>query len=128
MFWRALFTPHLLARSAHRIYRRLGGKRDARRSIRIKQDMSILELLGIKTVLQVFLQGVLADVGGGAAHGGDGRLVDDGVAGFGLGVFCHVVGMGLGLVWMVYGEVVGGEREALYLCRLVEGWSCLLAR
>jgi hypothetical protein len=44
--------------------------------------MAVSQFLGVGTVLEVFLQGVLADVGCGP-DGGDGRFVDD----FGA-VFC----------------------------------------
>jgi hypothetical protein len=37
--------------------------------------MAVSQFLGVGTVLEVFLQGVLADVGCGA-DGGDGRFVD----------------------------------------------------
>jgi len=48
--------------------------------------MSILQLLRVGTVLEVFLEGVLAYVGGGA-DGGDGGFVDDGAAVLVFG--CH---------------------------------------
>jgi hypothetical protein len=42
----------------------------------IEQDMAVDQFLGVGAVLEVFLEGVLADVGCGA-DGGDGRFVDD---------------------------------------------------
>jgi hypothetical protein len=47
--------------------------------------MSILEFLRIRTVLEVFLKGVLANMARWA-DGSDGRLVNYGVARF---LFCH---------------------------------------
>lgn len=60
-------------------------RQDVRRSIGIKQNMAIAQLLGIRAVRKVLLQAVLADVRGFADRR-DGRLVDEGGAVF----FCHV--------------------------------------
>jgi hypothetical protein len=56
-------------------------RHDVRRSSGVKQDVAILEILGVGTVLQVLLQAVAALV---AADGRDGRLVDDDGAVLGL--------------------------------------------
>lgn len=47
-----------------------------RRSIGIKQYMAFLKLLWVGTVLQMLLEGVLADMASGT-NWGDGSLVDD---------------------------------------------------
>jgi hypothetical protein len=66
--------------------------------------MSISQFLGVGTVLEVFLEGVLADVGCGA-DGGDGRFVDDFGAVFcGHGCDCMVWCGMVGLVWFWFGE------------------------
>ena len=49
--------------------------------------MSVLQLLGIRSVLKMLLQRVLADMAW-SVDGGDGGFVDDGGAGFVF--FCHI--------------------------------------
>ena len=64
--------------------------------------MSISQFLGVGTVLEMFLEGVLADVGCGA-DGGDGRFVDDFGAVF-CGHGCDCMVCMVGLVWFWFGE------------------------
>ena len=52
---------------------------DIRRSSSVKQDVSVLEVLSFRAMLQVLLQAVPALV---AANGRDGRLVDNVFGGF----------------------------------------------
>jgi hypothetical protein len=62
-------------------WRRRGDSYDVRRGGGVEQDVAVLEILGVGTVLQVLLQAVAALV---AADGRDGRLVDDDGAVLGL--------------------------------------------
>jgi hypothetical protein len=59
-------------------------ERSLRRSIGVKQNMTVFEFLGIRTMLQVFLKGVLAHMTW--SDGGDGSLINNRLAGF---LFCH---------------------------------------
>jgi hypothetical protein len=58
----------------------MGEMLNIRRSSSVKQDMSVLEVLGLWAVLQVLLEAVAALV---AADRRDGRLIDDVFGGFG---------------------------------------------
>lgn len=55
------------------------GMNSLRGSIDIKEDMAFLELLWVRTRLEMLLEGVLADMVG--PDGGDGRGVDEGIFG-----------------------------------------------
>jgi hypothetical protein len=75
-----VFTPQ--SASAHSFPNNAfnyNGRENLRRSIGVEQDMSLFEFLWIRTVLEVFLEGVLAHMAGWA-DGRDGSLVDYGLA------------------------------------------------
>lgn len=77
------------------------GEGCVRSSICVEQDVSVFQLLRVGALLEVFLEGVLADVGGGA-DGGYGRFVDDGCAALIFG--CHDCFICLWR-WCLYGDI-----------------------
>lgn len=90
----------------------------SRSSIDVKENVSVLELLGIGPRLEVLLEGVLADMVG--SDGGDGGGVDERIFGSLGGHVCYVVSR--------IGDVFWLWVSLMKLVRSTEVWSSCVDR
>ena len=93
----------------------------SRSSICVKQNMPVFQLLRVRTLLEVLLERVLADVRGGV-HGGDGRFINDGAAVLVFG--CHTCVLVCCL--SICAEVIWVVRESEVLVRSVFVYAQLM--